>query len=215
MPGRAYTPDHLVEGGETIDAAGISFECIAIPGHSPAHVAYYTDGALFSGDLLFAGSVGRVDLPGGDWDTLVASVKLLADTLSGRDRRLPRARAGDDARRRARAQSVPRGAARLVSIERPRGTNDILPTDAPLWRRVTQEIEAVAATVRLRLDPHAGVRGHRSLPTDVRRGLRRRAEGDVHLRGQGRPQADTAPGGARRRSAGPISSTACIVRRSR
>jgi glyoxylase-like metal-dependent hydrolase (beta-lactamase superfamily II) len=80
MPGRPHTPDHLVEGGETIDAAGISFECIAIPGHSPAHVAYYTDGVLFSGDLLFAGSVGRVDLPGGDWDTLVASVKLLADT---------------------------------------------------------------------------------------------------------------------------------------
>ena len=79
MPGRAYTPDHLVQGGETIDAAGMSFECIAIPGHSPAHVAYYTDGALFSGDLLFAGSVGRVDLPGGDWETLVASVKLLAD----------------------------------------------------------------------------------------------------------------------------------------
>jgi len=80
MPGRAYMPDHLVEGGEAIDAAGITFECIAIPGHSPAHVAYYTDGTLFSGDLLFAGSVGRVDLPGGDWDTLVGSVKLLADT---------------------------------------------------------------------------------------------------------------------------------------
>jgi hydroxyacylglutathione hydrolase len=79
MPGRAHTPDHLVRGGEAIDAAGMSFECIAIPGHSPAHVAYYTDGALFSGDLLFAGSVGRVDLPGGDWDTLLASVKLLAD----------------------------------------------------------------------------------------------------------------------------------------
>jgi hydroxyacylglutathione hydrolase len=79
MPGRAYTPDHLVQGGETIEAAGMTFECIAIPGHSSAHVAYYTDGALFSGDLLFAGSVGRVDLPGGDWDTLLASVRLLAD----------------------------------------------------------------------------------------------------------------------------------------
>jgi hydroxyacylglutathione hydrolase len=79
MPGRAYTPDHLVEGGETIEVAGMTLECIAIPGHSSAHVAYYTDGALLSGDLLFAGSVGRVDLPGGDWDTLLASVKLLAD----------------------------------------------------------------------------------------------------------------------------------------
>jgi glyoxylase-like metal-dependent hydrolase (beta-lactamase superfamily II) len=77
--GRAHTPDELVTGGETIDVAGISFDCIAIPGHSPAHVAYYADGALFSGDLLFAGSVGRVDLPGGDWDTLLDSVRSLAD----------------------------------------------------------------------------------------------------------------------------------------
>ncbi|MDX6486708.1 MAG: hydroxyacylglutathione hydrolase [Gaiellaceae bacterium] len=78
-PGRSYVPDHLLAGGETIDAAGISFECVAIPGHSPAHVAYYSDGCLFSGDLLFANSVGRVDLPGGDWDTLLASVRLLLD----------------------------------------------------------------------------------------------------------------------------------------
>jgi glyoxylase-like metal-dependent hydrolase (beta-lactamase superfamily II) len=79
MPGRGYTPDTLLEGGETIDVAGISFECVSIPGHSPAHVGFYSDGHLFSGDLLFAGSVGRVDLPGADWDTLLASVRMLAD----------------------------------------------------------------------------------------------------------------------------------------
>lgn len=79
MPGRAYTADTLLEGGETIEVAGISFECVSIPGHSPAHVGYYTDGHLFSGDLLFAGSVGRVDLPGADWDTLLASVRMLND----------------------------------------------------------------------------------------------------------------------------------------
>jgi hydroxyacylglutathione hydrolase len=79
MPGRPYTPEHLLQGGETIDVAGIAFECLAIPGHSPAHVAFHADGALFSGDLLFAGSVGRVDLPGADWDTLLASVRTLAD----------------------------------------------------------------------------------------------------------------------------------------
>jgi glyoxylase-like metal-dependent hydrolase (beta-lactamase superfamily II) len=79
MPGRAYRPDHLLHGGETIDVAEITFECVAIPGHSPAHVAFYVDGCLFSGDLLFAGSVGRVDLPGADWDTLLDSVRKLAD----------------------------------------------------------------------------------------------------------------------------------------
>jgi glyoxylase-like metal-dependent hydrolase (beta-lactamase superfamily II) len=77
--GRAYTPDHLLAGGETIEIAGLTFECVAVPGHSPAHVAYYTEGCLFSGDLLFAGSVGRVDLPGGDWDTLLESVRSVAD----------------------------------------------------------------------------------------------------------------------------------------
>jgi glyoxylase-like metal-dependent hydrolase (beta-lactamase superfamily II) len=79
MPGRSYVPDHLLAGGETIDVAGLAFECVAIPGHSPAHVAFHVDGALFSGDLLFAGSVGRTDLPGADWDTLVASVRTLFD----------------------------------------------------------------------------------------------------------------------------------------
>jgi hydroxyacylglutathione hydrolase len=76
-PGRSYTPEHLLAGGETIELAGIAFECVAIPGHSPAHVAFHADGALFSGDLLFAGSVGRVDIPGADWDTLLDSIRTL------------------------------------------------------------------------------------------------------------------------------------------
>ena len=79
MPGRAYTPDRLLHGGETIEVAGITFECVAIPGHSPAHVGFYADGCLFGGDLLFAGSVGRYDLPGADWDTLLASVRTLLE----------------------------------------------------------------------------------------------------------------------------------------
>jgi len=76
---RPHTPDVLLEGGETIDVAGIAFEVTPVPGHSPAHVAYHADGSLFSGDVLFAGSVGRTDLPGADWDTLVASIRTLMD----------------------------------------------------------------------------------------------------------------------------------------
>ena len=74
-----YTPDVLLQGDETLEVAGITFETVRVPGHSPAHLAYYADGCLFSGDVLFAGSVGRTDLPGADWDTLVDSIRTLAD----------------------------------------------------------------------------------------------------------------------------------------
>jgi hydroxyacylglutathione hydrolase len=76
---RPYTPDVLLHGDETFDLAGVSFQALLIPGHSPAHLAYYAAGALFSGDLLFAGSVGRTDLPGADWDQLLESIRLLAE----------------------------------------------------------------------------------------------------------------------------------------
>jgi hydroxyacylglutathione hydrolase len=76
---RPYTPDVLLRGDETLELAGISFQTLRVPGHSPAHLAYYADGCLFSGDLVFAGSVGRTDLPGADWDTLVESIRTLAD----------------------------------------------------------------------------------------------------------------------------------------
>ena len=74
---RPYEPDVLVAGGEEIELAGITFEAVVVPGHSPGHVAYYAEGSLFSGDVLFAGSVGRTDLPGGDWDMLVQSIGTL------------------------------------------------------------------------------------------------------------------------------------------
>src|SRR5512134_1585337 len=79
-PTRAYTGDAtLLSGGETVEVAGISFQVRHVPGHSPGHVSYYAEGALFSGDVLFANSVGRVDLPFGDWDTLLESIRSLAD----------------------------------------------------------------------------------------------------------------------------------------
>jgi hydroxyacylglutathione hydrolase len=79
IPIRPYTPDVLLEGNERIDVAGITFDVLSVPGHSPAHLAYATDGCLFSGDVLFAGSVGRTDLPGCSWDTLLASIRSLVD----------------------------------------------------------------------------------------------------------------------------------------
>jgi glyoxylase-like metal-dependent hydrolase (beta-lactamase superfamily II) len=76
---RGWKPERELAGGETVDAAGIPFEVLHAPGHSPGHLAYYADGALFSGDVLFAGSVGRTDLPHSDWDTLLASIRTLLD----------------------------------------------------------------------------------------------------------------------------------------
>jgi len=78
---RPYVPDVLLAGGETLALAGVDFDVLAVPGHSPAHLAYHADGCLLSGDVLFAGSVGRTDFPGSDWDTLVASIRMLVDTL--------------------------------------------------------------------------------------------------------------------------------------
>jgi len=76
-----HTPEVTLAGGETIEAAAITFEVLSVPGHSPAHVAYYADGCVFSGDVLFAGSVGRTDIPGADWETLIGSIRTLVDTL--------------------------------------------------------------------------------------------------------------------------------------
>jgi glyoxylase-like metal-dependent hydrolase (beta-lactamase superfamily II) len=74
---RPYEAEVLLEGGETVEVADIAFATVDVPGHSPGHIGYYADGALFSGDVLFAGSVGRTDLPFSDWDTLVESIRSL------------------------------------------------------------------------------------------------------------------------------------------
>jgi glyoxylase-like metal-dependent hydrolase (beta-lactamase superfamily II) len=82
FPVGAHDPAHVVNGGDEITVAGITFEVIDVPGHSSGHVAFHHDGELFAGDLLFAGSIGRYDLPGGDWETLLASVRALIDRFS-------------------------------------------------------------------------------------------------------------------------------------
>ncbi|HWH05145.1 MAG TPA: MBL fold metallo-hydrolase [Gaiellaceae bacterium] len=76
---RPWTPEVRLAGDERLTLAGVEFETVRVPGHSPGHLAFHADGCLFSGDVLFAGGVGRVDLPGGNWDALVDSIRLLAD----------------------------------------------------------------------------------------------------------------------------------------
>jgi hydroxyacylglutathione hydrolase len=83
VPVRAYEGARHVGEGETLELAGIGFEVLDVPGHAPGHLSFYADGALFSGDVLFAGGVGRVDLPGGDWETLLDSIRKLSERYPG------------------------------------------------------------------------------------------------------------------------------------
>jgi hydroxyacylglutathione hydrolase len=76
---RGYSDATVVTPGEPVAAGGIEFEVLDVPGHAPGHIAYYAEECLFSGDVLFAGGVGRVDLPGGNWEALLDSIRMLAE----------------------------------------------------------------------------------------------------------------------------------------
>jgi hydroxyacylglutathione hydrolase len=82
---RNCTPDRYLTEGETVSFAGHAFEVLHCPGHAPGHVAYYNRAAKFAhvGDVLFSGSIGRTDLPGGDAPTLMRSLGMLVEALPG------------------------------------------------------------------------------------------------------------------------------------
>ena len=104
---RAYTADVFLHGDETLELSDVTFETLQVPGHSPGHVAYHADGCLFSGDVLFAGSVGRTDLPGADYEVLMQSITAVLFPL------------GDD-------KIVHPGHGPDTTIERERTTNDFV-----------------------------------------------------------------------------------------
>jgi glyoxylase-like metal-dependent hydrolase (beta-lactamase superfamily II) len=105
-PFESYEADHTVNGGEQLSLAGLDIDVLFTPGHSPGHVTYAVASAaeveggrdvvgdeagrrstegepvLLSGDVLFAGSVGRVDLPGGDWSVLERSIAGLLEAFA-------------------------------------------------------------------------------------------------------------------------------------
>src|SRR5687767_10736980 len=91
-PYESYDADETVSGGERLKLAGLDIDVLFTPGHSPGHVTFaaYPEGeadaegavpSLFSGDVLFQGSVGRTDLPGGDWGTLLESIRTIVDSF--------------------------------------------------------------------------------------------------------------------------------------
>jgi hydroxyacylglutathione hydrolase len=79
LPG--HVPEVVLEGGEELELAGIPFTVLRVPGHTEGHLAFAAEGCVFSGDVLFAGSVGRTDREGGDWQALLESIRLLVDRL--------------------------------------------------------------------------------------------------------------------------------------
>jgi hydroxyacylglutathione hydrolase len=82
-PFESYEAEHTLKGGERLELAGLEIDVLFTPGHSPGHVTFSIpdEKAVFSGDVLFQGSVGRTDLPGGDWATLLESIRSLAERL--------------------------------------------------------------------------------------------------------------------------------------
>src|ERR1700761_6264918 len=83
-PFESWDAEETLAGGERLELAGLTLGVIFTPGHRPGHVPYSgrREDAIFSGDVLFQGSVGRVDLPGGDWPTLADSIRRLLDSHS-------------------------------------------------------------------------------------------------------------------------------------
>ncbi len=81
-PYESYQADEAVTGGEVLELAGLTLDVIPTPGHSPGHVTYSVRGeqAIFSGDVLFQGSIGRADLPFADGPTLMRSIATLLDS---------------------------------------------------------------------------------------------------------------------------------------
>ncbi len=68
-------PDKTIADGDVIEFGEKSLKVFHTPGHSPGGVSFYTEGYVFVGDTLFQGSIGRTDLPGGDYGTLITSIK--------------------------------------------------------------------------------------------------------------------------------------------
>ena len=82
-PFESWDAEHTLTGGERLELAGFEIDVLFTPGHSPGHMTFSIpdETAIFSGDVLFEGSVGRTDLPGGDWAMLLESIRALVDGL--------------------------------------------------------------------------------------------------------------------------------------
>jgi glyoxylase-like metal-dependent hydrolase (beta-lactamase superfamily II) len=76
-PPRTFTPDRWLVAGDTVDVGNLTFEVRHCPGHTPGHVIFFHEPSRLAlvGDVLFSGSIGRTDFPGGSYETLIRSIK--------------------------------------------------------------------------------------------------------------------------------------------
>src|SRR6476620_180009 len=191
-PFESYDADHAVSGGERLELAGMEIDVIFTPGHSPGHVTYSVpeEAAIFSGDVLFQGSVGRTDLPGGDWATLLESLRTLVDshppettvypghmgiTTLGAERATNPFLAELARSLEYRLKSLPHGR----EVQGPARHLRRAPRAAAAACADRAALAPDAGARRLRAHRHAGLRGHRALRPRGRPVHRHRAEADV------------------------------------
>jgi hydroxyacylglutathione hydrolase len=76
-PSEAFTPDRWLDDGDRVQVGDVELDVLHCPGHTPGHVVFFSpaDRIAFVGDVLFAGSIGRTDFPGGDYDTLIGAIR--------------------------------------------------------------------------------------------------------------------------------------------
>ena len=190
---------HRRRAARRSSSPGSTIEVVFTPGHSPGHVTYAIrdEGALFSGDVLFQGSVGRVDLPGRRLADAACLDRSRCSTSSPRRRTVYPGHMGLTTLERERATNpfLRELADSKPVIQAPRGTFDVLPDDACSARADRGARAADPRRRRLPADRDADVRGDRAVRARRRRGDRHRPEGDVHLRRRRRALADAASRG--------------------
>ena len=216
-PFESYDADHTVAGGETLELAGLEIEVLFTPGHSPGHVTYSIPpaGAIFSGDVLFQGSIGRTDLPGGDHATLMRTLATLVDALPDETVVYP-GHMGNTTIGRERATN-PFLAQLGVSgrIQAPRGTYDVLGEDASARAALEEHARRIlerAGYARIETPAFEATelfaRGVGESTDVVQKEMYTLDEGAEGVASRCGPRAP-------RRSAAPTSSTACTSCRSR
>ena len=187
-------PDVALEGGEQLEIGPFSVQVLAVPGHSPAHIAYLIEDALLVGDVLFAGSVGRTDLEGSD-----PARSSAACACSSRPCPPRRGCSRVTARRRRWRASARRTRSSKTSDERGDRAPPRHPRLAAAARRAAPARDRRRdRDVRARglpPDRHARLRGHRALRPHCRRDLGRGLQGDVLVPRPQRARADAAPRG--------------------